>query len=99
LDRGLVLGRAPRVPEDFVGERPHVVKVVDPRSEVSSQHVLLSLDYWNVLVTDLGSTNGTELVLPDGRRQRLVAHSPVVIEAGTRIVLAEILELTFEATA
>jgi len=36
--------------------------------------------------------------MPDGRRQRLAQHTPVTIQPGTKIVLAEVLELTFEAT-
>ncbi len=98
LDRGLVFGRAPRVPDDHVGERPHLVKINDPRSEVSAQHLLISLDYWNILVTDLGSTNGTELIHADGQRDRLSAHVAVSVEPGTRIVLAEIMQLIVEAT-
>ena len=79
------------------GETPHLVAIVDPRSEVSGQHAVVSVDYWSVEVTDLGSTNGTEVVNPDGRRQKLVPKTPVELEPGARLVLAEILDIRFEA--
>jgi hypothetical protein len=97
LDRPVVLGREPAVPVGHRGEAPHLVAIVDPRSEVSGQHALVSVDYWSVEVTDLGSTNGTEVVNPDGRRQKLVPKTPVELEPGARLVLAEILDIRFEA--
>ncbi len=98
LDRDVVLGRDPRVPDDHTTGMPHLVKLNDPREEVSSQHALISLNYWLVRLTDLGSMNGTEIIVPDGRRQRLVPHTAVVIEPGTLIVLAEIMTIRFEVT-
>jgi len=97
LDRPVVLGREPAVPVGHRGETPHLVAIVDPRCEVSGQHALVSVDYWSVEVTDLGSTNGTEVVNPDGRRQKLVPKTPVELEPGARLVLAEILDIRFEA--
>ena len=97
LDRSVVLGREPAVPVGHTGETPHLVAIVDPRSEVSGQHAVVSVDYWSVEVTDLGSTNGTEVVNPDGRRQKLVPKTPVELEPGARLVLAEILDIRFEA--
>lgn len=97
LDRPVVLGRDPKVPLGHTGETPHLVAIVDPRSEVSGQHALVTVDYWSVEVTDLGSTNGTELVTSDGRRQKLVPRTPVQMEPGARLVLAEILDIGFEA--
>jgi hypothetical protein len=97
LDGDLVLGRRPAPPIGHVGP-VHLVTVNDPRQEVSSQHASITLDHWNVRLTDLGSTNGTEIVTIDGRRQRLVAHCATLIEPGTTIVLAEVVEFRFEAT-
>ncbi len=98
LDADVVLGRSPYLP---AGQRPgaRLVSINDPRHEVSSQHALVTLEHWQVSITDLGSTNGTEVVYPDGRRQRLVPHAALVIEPGVIIVLAEILDIRFEATA
>lgn len=93
----LILGRDPKLPTEASHPAPELVILNDPRREVSSQHAAITLNYWDVTLTDLGSTNGTELVTPDGRRQRLVAHTPIVIVPGTRVILAEVFEMTFEA--
>lgn len=98
LDRDVVLGRNPYVPEGHPSPTPRLVRLNDARQEVSGQHALVSLDSWLVTLTDLGSTNGTEVVTPDGRRQRLVPGSAVIIEPGTAIVLAEIMSVGFEVT-
>lgn len=98
LDGDLVLGRDPRVPPGGT-TAPRLVVINDPRMEVSSQHASITLNFWDVCLTDLGSTNGTEIVDREGRRQRLAQNSPVTIQPGTKIILAEVVELTFEATA
>jgi hypothetical protein len=98
LDRDVVLGREPRVPAGHPGGMPHLLRLRDPRQEISSQHAVVLLNYWHVTLTDVGSTNGTEIVTPDGNRQRLVPNTPVVIEPGTTIVLAEVMDILFEAT-
>jgi FHA domain len=98
LDRDVVLGREPHVPAGHVGGMPHLLRLRDPRQEISSQHAVVSLDYWHVTLTDVGSTNGTEIVTADGHRQRLVPNTPVVLEPGTTLVLAEVMDILFEAT-
>ena len=98
LDRDVVLGREPRVPAGHAGGMPHLLRLRDPRQEISGQHAVVSLDYWHVTLTDLGSTNGTEIVTADGHRQRLVPNTPVVLEPGTTVVLAEVMDILFEAT-
>ncbi len=97
LDSDLILGRDPKVPSGWSAPLPRLVILNDPRMEVSSQHAKVTLNFWDVCLTDLGSTNGTEIVTTDGRRQRLSEGSTVTIQPGTRIILAEVLEMTFEA--
>lgn len=98
LDRGAVLGRNPRLPSGFVGEQPNLVKLNDPGKDVSSQHLEVSLDFWHVLVKDLGSTNGTEVILPGEAPVQLHAHDAMAIEPGTRVVLAGVMDFVFEVT-
>lgn len=98
IDSDLILGRDPHAPQGVSGPQPRLVVLNDPRMEVSSMHASVTLNFWDVCLTDLGSTNGTEIVTPDGRRQRLAQHTPVTIQPGTKVVLAEVLELVFEAT-
>lgn len=96
LDRGAILGRHPRLPQGWSDEQPNLVKIPDPERDISGQHVAIRLDYWHVLVTDLGSTNGTEVVLPGAEPVTLRAHDAMAIEPGTRVILAGVFDLTFE---
>lgn len=98
LDRGAILGRNPRVPSDFHGEQPNLVRVVDPDKGVSSQHVEVSLDYWNVNVRDLGSTNGTEVVLPGAMPMMLAKGAMVILEPGSRVIMGGQVSFVFEVT-
>lgn len=93
----LILGRDPSLPPGGGTPPPRLVVLNDPRHEVSSQHAEITLNFWEVRLTDLGSTNGTEIITPDGRRQRLTPHSSVAVVPGTRIILAEVFEMIFEA--
>lgn len=96
LDRGVILGRSPYLPPDWTGEQPNLVKIHDPDRDVSGQHLEVKLDFWHVLVRDLGSTNGTEIVLPGGKAVTLRPHDAMMIEPGTRIILAGVFEVVFE---
>jgi len=99
LDREIYVGRAPRVPADFHGETPHLMPVIDPTNEVSSQHLQVSLDHWMVSVTDIGSTNGTEVLHLDGQRVALTPGVPVAIDPGCTVILAKTVSLLYEATS
>jgi hypothetical protein len=99
LDRPAILGRAPRVPSSYQGEQPNLVQLVDPGKDVSGQHLEVSLDYWNVVVRDLGSTNGTDVILPGEMPVALRANDPVIIEPGTRVVLGGAVSFVFEVVA
>lgn len=98
LDRGCILGRNPRVPSPLAGERPNLVKLVDPDKDISGQHVEVQLEYWHVAVKDLGSTNGTQVVLPGENPVTLRPNDPMMIEPGTRVILAGVFSFTFEVT-
>lgn len=85
--------------DSYIGRRPNashlthlparLVTVASPAQEVSATHVLLSQDGPDVLVTDLRSTNGTLVELPDGSQLRLHAHEATAIEPGSRIILGD----------
>lgn len=92
----VVLGRNPRVPTGHTGEPPGLVRLEDPEKDVSAQHLEIGLDRGHVLVTDLGSTNGTQVVLPGHAPVQLLPYQPIEIQPGTRIILARVMELVFE---
>ncbi|MBK8460490.1 MAG: FHA domain-containing protein, partial [Micropruina sp.] len=83
LDRGVILGRNPRVPAGHTGAEPTLTKLLDPDKDISSQHLEVRLEAWHVVVKDLGSTNGTEVRPPGGSPVTLRPNDPLVIEPGT----------------
>lgn len=98
LDRPVLLGRNPKA-DLAADERPHLVKVGGPTSDVSRSHVMVHLDGWHVLVEDLASTNGTEIELPGAAPQRLRTGEAVLIEPGTRVLLAGDVSFRYEVRA
>lgn len=95
LDSDLLIGRRPGhgpVPDQGV----RLVTIPSPERDISRRHLRVSLDGWAVLITDLGSTNGTTVSLP-GRTAREVRSGEVVpIVAGTRLTLADVATYVFE---
>ncbi len=97
LDRGVLLGRAPGVDADQpAGARPHVLRVGGPDRDISRNHAELVLEGWQVLVRDLGSTNGTTVTRPGQQPVRLRPHEPLEIEPGTVVSLAGEVVLSYE---
>jgi hypothetical protein len=98
LDRGVVMGRAPSPVDDTDPDRPHVLRLASPADDISRVHLEVRLEDWNVLVVDLGSTNGTVVTAPGQEPERLRANDPQVIEAGTVVSLADEITFRFEVT-
>jgi hypothetical protein len=100
LDRGVLLGRAPRVNEELpANQRPHLVRVGGVDRDISRNHAEIVLEGWHVLVRDLGSTNGTTVTLPGQEPVRLRPTEDQGIEPGTVVTLADEVELTYEVEA
>lgn len=99
LDRGVLVGRAPRSPHEVDGaDAPHLLRVASPDNEISRNHVEVVLDGWHVLVRDLGSTNGTTVTLPGASPVRVRPDDQQSIEPGTTITLADQVSMVFEVT-
>lgn len=81
IEGDLLLGRAPVARDDLGQAVP--VPVTDAARSVSKTHALLRADAGRVLVQDLGSTNGTWIVHPDGRVDEVpsTAFSEVPLDA------------------
>lgn len=99
LDRGVLAGRAPTAPDVTDRERPHVLALASPPDGISRTHLEVRLDGWQVLVVDLGSTNGTMVTPPNQDSFKLRERDPVLIEPGTTINLADVVTFTFEVGA
>ena len=96
LDRGVIFGRNPHVVPGTVGPMPNLLKIEDPNRDVSSQHCWIRLEDWYVTVTDLNSTNGTQVILPHRPPLALRANDPVAIEPGSRVILANAFDFVYE---
>jgi FHA domain len=98
LDRDVVMGRNPK--PDISGadgeERPHVVRLPSHDSDISRTHLRVTLDGWHVLVTDLNSTNGTLITLPDREPEQLRPGQPTPIKPGTVVTLADGIDFRYE---
>lgn len=100
LDRGVLLGRAPRVNEELpANQRPHLLRVGGVDRDISRNHAEVVLEGWHVIVRDLGSTNGTTVTLPGQEPVRLRPTEDQGIEPGAVITLADEVSLTYEVEA
>ena len=98
LDRGVIFGRNPHLIPGRLGPVPNLLKIEDPGRDVSSQHCEVRLEDWYVTVTDLNSTNGTQVVLPNRAPMALRANDPIAIEPGTRVILADAFAFMYEVS-
>ncbi|APX32513.1 hypothetical protein BH708_07005 [Brachybacterium sp. P6-10-X1] len=84
VDRAVVIGRNPASD----GQDLLFVLKDDTRS-VSKTHLRIDGTAEAVVVTDLGSTNGSSVVREDGSRESLVPNSPTVLPSGAQVTLGD----------
>jgi hypothetical protein len=84
LDGDYVLGREPAFDSDVIEGRSRPLRINDPNGTVSRLHLRISLAGWQVVVSDLGSANGSVLQSSDGECT-LPPYEPTMIEPGARI--------------
>jgi hypothetical protein len=90
LDGDYILGRAPELADDVKAGRARPLKVDDGTGKVSRVHARVTLDEWEVVVTDLGSHNGTSVFNPGETNWRtLRAEEPLVLQPGGRLVIGQ----------
>jgi hypothetical protein len=89
LDRPVLIGRAPS------GDRsdsraPRLMTVPSPNHDISRTHLEVAAEDWQIVVTDLNSTNGTLLIRPGAvDRQQLTPGEPVTVQLGTVMELGD----------
>ncbi len=88
VDRTQVIGRQPTA-EPFERNRqiPNLLTLPSPDGHLSRVHLVINLEGWDILVEDLGSTNGTEVRLPDQEPERLREFSPKLVVPGAVVTL------------
>jgi hypothetical protein len=88
LDSDYVIGREPGLDGSVAEGKARPLRVTDETGIVSRVHVRVHLDGWRVLVTDLGSANGTRVFLPgQPAEQPLVPQVPIVLATGSQVDL------------
>ena len=89
LDRPVLVGRAPD-PSRSGSREPRLLTVQSPGHDISRTHVEIAPDGWQIVVTDLHSTNGTTLVRPGGYdQQRLAPGESVPVQLGSVLELGD----------
>lgn len=88
VDRAVLVGRAPS-PQRSTARAPRLLTLPSPGHDISRTHVEVGPDGWQVIVTDLHSTNGTILVDPSGSRQHLTPGEPLQVQLGSVIELGD----------
>jgi hypothetical protein len=88
LDHDYVVGREPSLDGSVAAGKARPLRVTDDSGIVSRVHARVHLEGWRVLVTDLGSANGTRVHLPNQpTEQQLVPQVPVVLATGSQVDL------------
>jgi hypothetical protein len=89
VDRPVLIGRAPS--GNRPGSRaPRLMTVPSPNHDISRTHLEVAPDDWQIVVTDLNSTNGTNLVRPGAAdRQQLAPGEPVHVQLGSVMELGD----------
>ena len=86
VDADYLLGREPEIDPGVRSGALRPLTLLDVRGAVSRRHARITLDGWTVLITDVGSANGTFLTGRTGENwQALVPNRPFRLDAGTRV--------------
>lgn len=89
VDRAVLIGRAPSSHLSSA-RAPRLMTVPSPGHDISRTHLEVAPDGWQIVVTDLNSTNGTVLVRPDAAdRQQLKSGEPVLVQLGSVVELGD----------
>lgn len=90
----IVVGRSPDPAKGPAGAIP--LRVLSPGNDISRRHLLIEAREWNVVITDLGSTNGTVVRSPGEPEFELRDGSSVQVELGTIVDLGDGVSLRIE---
>ena len=99
VDSAVLIGRAPD-PARSSFQAPHLMTLRSPGHDISRTHVEVAPQGWQVVATDLNSTNGTVLVHPDSReRQQLMPGQQVPVRPGNVLELGDGVSITIALPA
>jgi pSer/pThr/pTyr-binding forkhead associated (FHA) protein len=89
IDRTILVGRSPRAERTDGNGIPQLVMVDSPHGDVSRTHARIFIEGWQVLLEDLGSTNGTVITNATGVSRRIRSGEPAIVTAGSVIDLGD----------
>ncbi|WP_432560238.1 FHA domain-containing protein [Granulicoccus sp. GXG6511] len=90
VDRSVLIGRSPQASKVSRDELPKLLTVVSPSTDISRTHLQVSPDGWEVVATDLHSTNGTLLIRPgQPEPERMAPGEPLRIFPGCVLDLGD----------
>jgi hypothetical protein len=84
----IVIGRHPEYMPSLPSAR--LIPVPDPTRSVSKNHACFSISGPNLLVEDLGSTNGIIVTRPDGHEHDIGVRGRAELEVGARVELGDV---------
>src|SRR5262249_45313278 len=88
LDSDYVIGREPTLDASVALGKARPLRTAEGAGAVSRVHARIQLDGWRVLVTDLGSKNGTRIRLPGhAADQELIPDTPAQLLPGSQVDL------------
>ena len=94
VDRAVLVGRAPD-PDRSNFKAPRLMALQSPGHDISRTHVEVAPEGWQVMATDLNSTNGTVLIRPGGyERQQLAPGEHVPVQPGSVLELGDDVSIT-----
>jgi hypothetical protein len=89
LDKPAYVGRRPSLPRVLSGAAPRLIQVPSARREVSGTHLEIRQTGVNVVVSDLGSANGTVVTIPGRPPQRMRRGESLVVTPGTLVDIGD----------
>ncbi|GGM21776.1 FHA domain-containing protein [Dactylosporangium sucinum] len=98
LDRAVILGRAPGLPDPEEPVLRRHVTVTSANNGISRRHVEIRVDGWDVVAVDLGSRNGTVIQQPGERPVPLPAGGSQTLRPGAAVVLTDEVSVRYEVT-
>ncbi|MCU1408291.1 MAG: hypothetical protein JWM23_371 [Microbacteriaceae bacterium] len=89
LDTVYYVGRRPITPRGVANGLPRLLTVRSATSAVSGTHIEIRQEGDSVVVTDLGSTNGTTVLSPSGKKERMRRGASLTVIPGTRVDIGD----------
>jgi len=83
----LLLGRNPARPANLPGA--YLLPLSDATKTVSKTHAVLEIDGQGIWVTDLDSTNGSQVALPNGGNTHAAPRQRTAVPAGSDLALGD----------